>query len=193
MSNPNQLFTNNAVTLLAAAISAGDTSLTVMSGYGQLFPMPVDVGDFFLVTLEDQAGTTREIIRVTGRTGDVFTGLIRAQEGTTAQAWSASLGSDTLVDHRVTAETMRQALLLPAGGSDVWDAPFTLSYALSTTIVQLSSSFVPGTTRVWVGGLRQKRGIDYTETSPSVLTLNFVVSPDDITEGTNITVDFSAT
>jgi hypothetical protein len=116
VSTPNQLFTNNAVTLLAAPISPSDVSLTVMSGYGSLFPLPIDAGDFFLVTLENQSGTSREIIRVTGRSGDTFTGLVRAQEGTTAQAWSASLGNDTLVDHRVTAETMRQALLQPVSG-----------------------------------------------------------------------------
>lgn len=116
MSTPAQLFTNNAVSLLAIPISAGATSLTIMSGFGALFPQPVDPGDFFLVTLENETATAREIIRVTGRTGDTFTGLVRGQEGTTAQAWSASLGSDTLVDHRVTAETMRQALLQPVGG-----------------------------------------------------------------------------
>jgi len=116
MSTPAQLFTNNAVSLLALPISAADTSLTVMSGYGALFPQPIDAGDFFLVTLENQTATAREIIRVTGRTGDTLTGLVRAQEGTSAQAWAASLGNDTLVDHRVTAETMRQALLQPVGG-----------------------------------------------------------------------------
>lgn len=121
MSTPSQLFTNNAVSLLATAISSSATSLTVMSGYGSLFPQPVDAGDFFLVTLENQTGTAREIIRVTGRSGDTFTGIVRAQEGTTAQAWSASIGSDTLVDHRVTAETMRQALLqpVPSAAADI--------------------------------------------------------------------------
>jgi hypothetical protein len=114
MSTPAQLFTNNGSTLLATAIGPGATSFTVMSGYGALFPQPVDAGDFFLVTLEDQTGANREIIRVNGRAGDTFTGLERGQEGTIAQAWSASLGNDTLVDHRVTAETMRQALLQPA-------------------------------------------------------------------------------
>ena len=115
MAFDTQLFTNNAVALLATPISAGAASLTVMAGLGSLYPSPAS-GEYFLVTLEDQAGTVREIIRVNGRTDDTFTGLVRGQEGTTAQAWSASLGSDTLVDHRVTAETMRLAMLLPEGG-----------------------------------------------------------------------------
>jgi hypothetical protein len=118
MAYDTQLFSNNAVSLLATAIGAGDTSLTVMAGYGALFPQPTgDASDFFLVTLENQTATVREIIRVNGRTGDTFTGLVRAQEGTSAFAWGASLGNDTLVDHRVTAETMRLAMLLPEGGS----------------------------------------------------------------------------
>lgn len=113
-----QLFTNNAVSLLASSISASATNMTVMTGYGTLYPNP-SVGQFFLVTLEDQSGNVREIIRVNGRTGDTFTGLQRGQEGTTAQAWSASLGSDTLVDHRVTAETMRLAMLLPEASAGI--------------------------------------------------------------------------
>lgn len=119
MSVPNQLFSNNATSLLAAPISQIATSLTVMTGYGMLFPQPVDPGDYFLVTLENQTGTEREILKVTGRTGDTFTGIQRAQEGTTAQMWTAMIGDDTLVDHRVTAETMRQALLQPADVSTV--------------------------------------------------------------------------
>ena len=112
-----QLFTNNAVTLLAAPISATSTSMTVMTGYGQLFPNP-GANEYFLVTLENQAGTAREIIKVTGRTGDVFTFALsdRGQEGTVPQAWGASSGNDTLVDHRVTAETMDRALALPVAG-----------------------------------------------------------------------------
>jgi hypothetical protein len=111
---PRQLFANNAVTLLALPISPIATELQVMPGYGSLFPQPVLPGDYFLVTLEDQAATTREIIAVTGRTGDVFTGVVRGQEGTLPQSWGASSGNDTLVDHRVTAETMRRAMELPA-------------------------------------------------------------------------------
>lgn len=112
MAQSTQLFSNNAVSLLAAPISAADVTLTVLPGYGQLFPQPT-ANQYFLVTLEDQASTIREIIKVTGRSGDTFTGIIRAQEGTIARSWSASSGNDTLVDHRLTAETMRSAMSLP--------------------------------------------------------------------------------
>lgn len=114
MAYDTQLFTNNAVSLLAAPISASSTSLQVMAGYGQLFPNP-GPGEYFLITLEDQSATVREIIKVTSRTGDTlhFTLADRGQEGTTLHSWSATLGNDTLVDHRITAETMRRAMLLP--------------------------------------------------------------------------------
>lgn len=108
-----QLFANNAVSLLASPITAASTSLTVMSGYGVLFPQPTSAGEYFLITLEDQSALHREIIKVTGRIGDTFTGLTRGLEGTAPRAWGASSGDDTLVDHRVTAETMRLAMELP--------------------------------------------------------------------------------
>ena len=109
-----QLFSNNAISLLAAPFSIADTVLHVLPGTGALFPQPVgDGSDYFLITLEDQGATIREIIRVNGRTGDTFTGIVRGLEGTTARSWSASSGADTLVDHRITAETMRLAMELP--------------------------------------------------------------------------------
>lgn len=109
-----QLFTNNAVSLLAAPISQLDTSLTVMAGYGNLYPNP-GVGEYFLITLENQSGTQQEIIRVTSRVGDTFyfSTLDRGQEGTLISGWGATASNDTLVDHRVTAETLKRSMELP--------------------------------------------------------------------------------
>lgn len=118
--NLTQLFTNNAISLLAAPIDSTATSLTVMAGHGAKYPQPVgDGSDFFFITLEDLSAAVREIIKVTGRTGDTLTFALadRAQEGTVALAWTANAGHDTLVDHRVTAETMRRAMQLPIGGN----------------------------------------------------------------------------
>jgi hypothetical protein len=116
-----QLFSNNAVSLLAAPITPASTSLTVLAGHGAMYPQP-GPGDYFLITLENQAATVREIIRVIGRSGDSLTFTLgdRGQEGTAALSWSASSGNDTLVDHRVTAETMRQAMLLPTSSGSSW-------------------------------------------------------------------------
>ena len=87
----NQLFTNNAATTLASGISSSATSLTVATGNGALFPNPTVTGDvrtnqYFLATLQNTAGTVKEIVKVTARSGDTFT-IVRAQEGTTASAF----------------------------------------------------------------------------------------------------------
>lgn len=109
-----QLFTNNAVAILATSISAIDTSIVVGGGFGALFPFPLDADDFFLITLEDTLSpSSREIVRIESRSGDTLTVATggRGYEGTTASAWTAT---DTLVDHRVTAGTLRQLQHEPA-------------------------------------------------------------------------------
>lgn len=84
------LAANNAQTVLAAGISASATSLTVNSGTGSLFPSPSAGVSFFKLTLIDAAtGQLTEIVHVTARSGDTMT-IDRAQEGTTARAWSAN-------------------------------------------------------------------------------------------------------
>jgi len=97
------LFTNNASTTLASGITNVATSLTVSTGTGALFPSPTSV-DYFLCTLENASGTTREIVKVTARSTDTFT-IVRAQEGTTAEAFSAA----DKVELRLTAGVMQPA------------------------------------------------------------------------------------
>lgn len=98
----SQLFKNNAKTRLASALGASDLSFTVTTGEGALFPAISD-SDFFFITLEDSSGN-KEIVRVTGRSSDVFTissspGMGRAQDGTIARAFNAN----DLVELRLTA------------------------------------------------------------------------------------------
>ena len=109
-----QLFTNNATSLLRDPITALSTSLQVMEGHGALYPQP-GPNEYFLITLEDQNATKREIIRVTSRVGDTFSFALsdRGQEDTTPQFWDAVAGSETLVDHRITADTIQQAMRKP--------------------------------------------------------------------------------
>lgn len=90
-------FTNNASTTLASGITAIATSLTVATGAGALFPTPSGAA-FFYCTLQNVAGTLREIVKVTARTTDTFT-IVRAQDGTTGQIFSTS----DKVELRVTA------------------------------------------------------------------------------------------
>lgn len=85
----NYLFTNNASTTLAAAISNTATSVTVASGTGALFPVPnPSVGSHFHATLvKNGAPGTYEIVDVTAVATDTFT-ITRHQENTTALNWA---------------------------------------------------------------------------------------------------------
>ena len=94
-----QLFSNNAITLLASPLGIGDAFLTVASGTGHLFPTIVNASDFFVVTIENQLGTEREVIGIGSRTDDTLNIISRGLEGTTAQEWSVN----STVEIRMTA------------------------------------------------------------------------------------------
>lgn len=144
-----QLFSNNAISLLAHPITAISDTLQVMNGHGDLFPQPTHPGEFFLVTLENEGATHREIIKVTGRSGDLFTGLIRGQENTTPRAWNSSYGDDTLVDHRVTAGTLRKAL--EPSMSDLTDVD--MSTVSTGDVLQWSGTvWYPTSQQAWIVG-----------------------------------------
>jgi hypothetical protein len=99
------IYTNNASSNLAAPISSGATSVTLSSGTGALFPNP-SAGQQFSLTFNDAAtGLLTEIAYCTARSGDVLT-IVRAQEGTTAQAWAAG----DLAANFVTAAAMNAFL-----------------------------------------------------------------------------------
>lgn len=92
------LFKNNAYSTLASGISDVATTLSVQTGHGDRFPTVAGT-DIAYITLEDSGGN-REIVKVTARTGgsDSMT-IVRAQEGTSARAWSAG----DVVEQRITA------------------------------------------------------------------------------------------
>lgn len=98
----SQLFQNNAESLLADPIVAGDTVITVANGAG--FPA-IAGGDFFMLTLIglDDSGNENawEIVKVTARSGNTLT-VVRAQEGTAAVGWPGS----TRCELRITAGTL---------------------------------------------------------------------------------------
>jgi hypothetical protein len=82
----NMSFANNAATTLASGINSSVTSLTVASGQGAIFPA-LSGSQYFYCTLENTAGTIREIVKVTAVSTDTFT-IVRAQDGTSAQSFS---------------------------------------------------------------------------------------------------------
>jgi len=94
------LFTNNAATGMVYPISSSATTLIVNGGSGSLFPAPTG-GNYFMLTLISQLTGNMEIVQCTARSGDTFT-IVRAQEGTTAQAFAIGDG----VQLRITAGSL---------------------------------------------------------------------------------------
>ena len=84
-------FTNNAEGTLTAGVGAGDTTnMTLTAGDGLLFPTIVLAsGNYFWATLVDSSGNN-EIVKITEHQSgtDVFQTFARAQDDTTARAFS---------------------------------------------------------------------------------------------------------
>lgn len=99
MATNVQLYANNAETTLSGPIGSTDLSINVVDG--SLFPTPGS-GQYFLITIE--VGTAREIIKITGRSGNTLTvdAAGRGKEGTTATGWPAG----ALVEMRITRDTL---------------------------------------------------------------------------------------
>lgn len=89
---------NNAFGTLAAGIASDATSITLTTGHGDRFPF-LGAGDYFYATLIDTSNNL-EIVKCTARATDVLT-VTRAQEGTTARAYSAG----DRIEIRLTAQT----------------------------------------------------------------------------------------
>ncbi|MDH4172143.1 MAG: hypothetical protein OEW90_05015 [Betaproteobacteria bacterium] len=95
-----QLYSNNAKGRLNAGIGAGDTACTLGGGQGALFPNPTN-GDWFMFTFIKADGNI-EVCKCTARSGDSFTTIVRAQEGTSALV----LSSNDRVEARMTKGSM---------------------------------------------------------------------------------------
>jgi hypothetical protein len=120
------LWSNNASTTVSGSITAVSTTVALAAGTGVLFPNPTG-GDYYVATFYDQATKTQnEIVHVTAMSGDIAT-IVRAQEGTTAQAWNAG----DIFANLVTAGTLRNFVQSGAG-----PAPTSIVYVgtdVSTT------------------------------------------------------------
>lgn len=93
------LAANNASARLATSVTVEDLAIQLSTGEGAMFPTPT-ADDYFMVTVFEQTGETfrMEIMKCTHRDGDVLT-VERAQEGTSAVAFSVS----GRVENRFTA------------------------------------------------------------------------------------------
>lgn len=93
----SELYSNFAISSLAAGIGASDLTLQVKTGKGALFPSPTG-SDFFRLVLIKKSTGDKEIAFCTARSVDTLT-ITRAQEGTTALV----LNADDPVENRPTA------------------------------------------------------------------------------------------
>lgn len=94
MTTSTRLYANNAKTTLASTVQPTDTTIQVANA--ALFPNP-GPGQWFHVTID--TGSTQEVIKVTGVSGNTFTGCLRGQENTIAGTYQAA----TRIELRVTA------------------------------------------------------------------------------------------
>jgi hypothetical protein len=94
---------NNAFGFVASAVGNSDTTVTLQAGYGANFPT-LSAGQYFYATISPTSGVS-EIVKATGRTGDVLT-VVRAQEGTSALSFTAG----SRVELRVTAQSVIDAI-----------------------------------------------------------------------------------
>lgn len=141
-----QLLANNASTTLQAAITAASASLTVAAGTGALFPAPTGAADFFYCTLENAAGTIREVVKVTARAADVLT-IIRAQDGTTATAFAIG----DRVEARVTRAGLLDIVHDGQHGECYLEAECAGTWATTINTVNFSSLVVYGGAAPYVG------------------------------------------
>jgi len=125
-------FANNAFATLASGINSSVTSITVTTGQGARFPT-LGVGDYFYATLVDTSNNL-EIVKCTARSTDVLT-VVRAQESTTARAYSAG----DRIEMRVTAASLAGAASgggAVGGGNDLVfyenDMVVTTNYTLTS-------------------------------------------------------------
>lgn len=112
------VWTNDASSTLASGIGSTDTTLTVNTGDGALFPT-LSSGHIMVITVEDTSGNY-EVMYGTGRTTDTIT-ISRGQENTTPAAFA----SGSRVELRVTAGIL--AALLQKGGGDTLSGTTTLA------------------------------------------------------------------
>ena len=109
------VFKNNAKTTLGSSLTNSATSATVTDG--SVFPS-LAAGEFFFCTFDD--GTNNEIVKVTARSSNTLT-IVRAQESTTARAFS----SGDAADLRLTAgvlETIQENIAAKSANQTVFNA-----------------------------------------------------------------------
>jgi hypothetical protein len=178
MSRP--LFTNNASTALAAAITPTTTNIQVTPGTGVYFPSPT-LGDYFYLTLLSNTNSTQmEIVRCIAKNGDTFT-VIRGDEGTTAQAFNIS----DSVQLRITAASLNLfAVGGSSGGSTSGTSVAEFTATQGQTVFSLPFSYTPNINNlaVFVNGSKQISSSNYAESTSTSITFASGLNVGDLVE-----------
>lgn len=119
------ILANNASATIAGGLSATSTTVSLASGQGSAFPV-LQSGDWHPMTLVNPDGTY-EIVRVTGRSGDVLT-IERAQEGTAAITFQSGAAAGI----RLTRAALEQFAL---SGQENFTVLRGINYAVSTGVI----------------------------------------------------------
>ena len=144
------VFKNNAKTTLSSGVNNSTTTIPVTDG--SVFPACNlgSSGTFFFVTLDDD--TNNEIVKVTVSSGDAGNGnltVVRAQEGTTARAFS----SGVKVELRLTAGMVDTFNL---SGNDITLSSNKMGFGDSTPDVSLDLGAKTDSLHVPVGTTAQR-------------------------------------
>ena len=171
-------FTNNARTLLSTgSLADDDTSVSVDDG--SVFPA-LSSGNYFYATLERASdSTTREIVKVTARSGNNLT-IVRAQDNTSATTFSA----DDVIELRVVAKSLEDirdaigtnTLTVYKYTATAGQTTFTGSDDASATL-----AYTVGNLFVTVNGITLENGTDYAATNgTSVVLTNAATVSDEL-------------
>lgn len=127
------IFSNDASTTVAAAITSSSTTLPVASGTA--FPVPI-AGQQFAIWMTDAATKlVHEVMYVTANAGNQFT-VIRGQEGTTATSWAIG----DYVQHVWTAGTAAGALGSGYVAHSSISANYTIQQSDNQTIIEATGA-----------------------------------------------------
>lgn len=158
-----ELFANDAQSTLAGAITSTALTAALSPGSGALFPaVTTAAGTFFRLTFRDQATMLQdEIVFVTNLAGDVIT-MLRAQEGTTAQAWSAG----DIAANLNTAGAMGNLVQTAQQQSGV------LNYAVDTGAANALIVALTPAIKALTAGLQINVQIGHSNTGASTIAVN---------------------
>lgn len=131
------VFTNNASTTLASGITNVQTSVTLATGTGALFPA-LSGSNFFYATIVN-ASNQIEIVKCTARSSDTLT-VVRGQEGTTARAYSTG----DKVECRVTAAGLANKVAYDDNTFTVTEAQVT---GLVADLAAINAKLIPAGTK----------------------------------------------